>query len=232
MGRLVTNARKPVVRVKVAQTNYRGIQNLAQTVHDLTLANVATFATPLPTSANLQTDIDDLATAIASIGTKTNRGSSAALQACKDAAFIVFADLTARAAYVQQIVDASESATEQATIIAQSGFATKSAKSRIPVTQFTRNNRQSNTKAFPRTLRRIAWKKSLGFYTGARAKSYNIYATPTGSSTPVFLTSTTKTNYIVPLTVNVAGIPTAIETVTIRQITASGEGNSFTIAVK
>lgn len=232
MGRLVTNPPKPVVRVKVAQTNYRGIANLAQTVHDDTLTNVATFATPVPTSAAFQTAITALFTALASLGTKTNRGGSTAKLAVQNEAFNVFAMLTERQAYVQQIVDASTSPADQAVIISQSGFATKSKKSKIPKLQFVRRVRQSNTKQFPHTLRRVDWKQSLGLYTGNRIVSYNIYGLNADRSKTLFLTSTTATNFLAPVTAEFAGGAAPVAYIKIEPINAAGMGNSFTIPVR
>lgn len=233
MGKLITNSPKPVVRVKVAQSDYKGIRNLAQTVHDLMLANVGTFVLPLPTSVNLQNDIDALSSALSLLGTKNNRGSTSALAAVKNAAFIVFSDLTQRASYVTQILDPNQPAAYQALVISLSGFAAKSKRSRIAKMQFVRSVRQSNTKQYPQTLRRVDWRKSLGLFKGVTIKSFNIYATNTTEAVTVFLTSTTATNYIVPAT---AWFPPdgtqVINSVRIHPVNARGEGNGFTIHVK
>lgn len=232
MGRLVTNTPKPVVRVNVKQSNYRGILNLAQTVHNAILANIAIFATPTPTSVLFQTHITSLRTAIASLGTKFNRGSKTQLDTVKQAAFVVFGDLTQSAFYVQTIVDANDSAEFQAVIIASSGFAAKSKKSRVPLNQFVTKARQSNSKKYPVTLRRVDWKKPLGNFSGFRPKSYNIYGMTTGNAAMALITSTTATNYLAPATFTLAGLTVPLHTVIIRPVTATGEGNSFRIPVK
>jgi len=233
MGKLITNPPKPVVRVKVSQSNYRSLAFLAQTVHDLMLANIATFPAPTPSSVTFQTNIDTLFAAIALIGTKFNKGSHSRLTDCKDAAFVVFNDLTERAAYVQNHLDANDNATFQAVTISQSGFAAKSKRSRIPALQFVRNVRQTNTKQFPHILRRINWRKSLGLFNGVKIAGYNIYAmnriAEPGSITHI--ASTTKTNFIVPASAFFNGVSRPITEVVIRPVNASGEGNAFEIPV-
>lgn len=232
MGRLVTNPVKPVVRVNVAQSNYKGIANLAQTVHDDMLTNVGTFPTPIPTSANFQTAIDNLKTSIASLGNKFNRGGSAALADTKALSFIVFSMLTMRAMYVQLIVDASNAPTIQAVVISLSGFATKSKKSRVPVNQFVKRARQSNSKNFPQTLRRVTWDKPLGNFSGFRPKAYNVYGFDVQNNRSTFITTVTACVFLAPATFMSGGGPIPLATVIIRPLTASGEGNAFKIDVK
>lgn len=235
MGRLITNSPKPVVRVKVAQTNYRGILALALTVQAKLTAHAGFYASPVPALVDFGTDITALKLALKTLGTKSNKGSNADVLAVKNAALVVFTDLTSLAFYVQEIVSASDSATLQAVQISLSGFATKSKKSRIPVMQFVRNVHQSNNKQFPVTLRRIAWRRSLGMFNGVRAKSYNIYglsgATP-GGQVPTFITSTTKTNYLVPTSFIFAGAVAPIDHIIIKPVNPQGEGNGFQIPIK
>ena len=228
MGRLITNPPKPVVRVKVAQTNYKGIANLAQTVHDSMVANVGTFATPVPTMVTFQSDITALKAAIGTIGTKFNKGSHSQLMYVQNCAHAVFNELTSLTAYVQSLIDPDLPADNQRYTISLSGFAVKSKKSKIDKMQFVRNAHQSNNKQFPVTLRRIAWRRSLGMFKGVRANAYNIYAIPAVGS-PIFLTSVTKTNYLVPL-LTPAG--TSITSVIIHPVNAQGEGAGCIIPVK
>ena len=175
MARLITNSPKPVVRVNVAQTNYRGILNLAQRVHDAMTISSAFFTTPTPTMMQLQTDIDGLALDLASLGTKTNKGGKAALDQVQLSSFTVFNDLTQLAAYVQTLVSASTSAALQRVLVSRSGFAAKKKRAKTPLNQFVKGGRQSNSKQFPQTLRRLKWKKPLGNYSKFKPVSYNIY---------------------------------------------------------
>lgn len=228
MGRLITNSPKPVVRVKVAQTNYKGILALALAVQSGLTNHAGFYASPQPPLVTLGSDIIALQAAIAALGTKFNKGGSYHVTTAKNTALAVYNDLTALAAYVQSIVSASNSASLQKVQIAWTGFATKSKKSKVPVMQFVRNVHQSNNKQFPVTLRRVAWRRSLGLFNGVRAKAYNIYALNGVNPIPVFITSTTKTNYLVPSTH--AGA--AVTKVLIKPVNAAGEGNGFTINVK
>jgi hypothetical protein len=67
-------------------------------------------------------------------------------------------------------------------------------------------------------------------FNGVRAKSYNIYAIGTVGTAPVFITSTTKTNYLVPtLLPSVTGI---ITSVIVKPVNSQGEGNSVQISIK
>jgi hypothetical protein len=230
MGKLITNPPKPVVRVKVAQTNYKGILNLALSVQAGLTGHAGFYPSPLPSLVDFGADIIDLQTALSKIGTKFNRGGSANLAAVKNAAFLVFNDLTSLAFYVQEIVSASDSPALQKVQISWTGFATKSPKSRIDRMQFVRNVHQSNSKQFPVTLRRISWRRSLGLFKGARAKAYNVYVIMVGVSNPSFLTTTTKTNLLVP---TLFGTPALTVTdVIIKPVNAQGEGNGFMIPVK
>ena len=220
MGRIVTNPPKPVVRVKVSPNNFNKLYALATSVHAGILANVGTFVTPYPTMVDFKNDADALASAIAGLGTKSNKGGNALRLVCINAATLVHTDLVALAAYVSNVVYDSfpKNPTLQAQVIASSGFAAKSPKSKIDRTQFVRFAKQVNSKKFPFTVGRISWKKSLGFYKGAKVNGYNIYI---GGA---LIGSTTKTNYTLP-PVTVA----QLTPVTIRPFNAAGEGNAFTV---
>jgi hypothetical protein len=228
MGRLITNSPKPVVRVKVAQTNYKGILALALTVQAGLTAHAGFYASPVPSLVDFGTDITALETALKSLGSKFNKGGSAAVVAVKNAAFTVFTDLTSLAFYVQEIISADDPAPLQKVQVSWSGFATKSPKSRIDRMQFVRNVHQSNNKQFPVTLRRIAWRRSLGMFSGVRAKSYNIYYVSTAGTG--LLTSVTKTNFIVPFTAPDGTNP--ITSIIIKPVNAQGEGNGHQIFLK
>ena len=224
MGRLLTNPPKPVIRVKVSQKNYRKVLSLAYAVHGGILANVGTFVTPFPTMVNFNNDILALATAIAALGTKTNKNGKAALTTCINASVLVYHDLIQLAAYVSAVVYESfpNNPFLQAQVIASSGFAAKSPKSRIDTLQFVRNAKQVNNKKFPHTLGYISWKKSLGLFKGTKITGFNVYDVTASPHT--FLGSTTKTNFTLPAPV--ANVNSKIQ---IRPFNARGEGNGITI---
>lgn len=239
MGKLITNPPKPVVRVKVAQTNYNGILALALTVQAGFTGHAGFYPSPLPSLIDFGTHITALQVAISHLGSKFNKGGSYHVTACKNAALVVFTDLTALAAYVQEIVSGTDSPALQKVQIAWSGFASKSPKSKIDKMQFVRNVHQSNNKQFPVSLRRVAWRRSLGMFNGVRAKAYNIYAqnsTTQGTFISEFFTTTTKTNIIIPSTLFFKKALTPdnlpIQSVLIKPVNAQGEGNGFVIPVR
>ena len=221
MARLVLNPPKPVIRIKVSPRNFKALLAYASSVHDHMFANVAVFLSPSPTLANFAIDIGALASSIATLGTKTNKGGSSALASVKFRATAVYTDMIALANYVTNFVTvANTSPVQAANTIALSGFATKSPKSKIDTLQFVRSAKLVNSKKFPFTTGTITWRKCLGLFKGVKISGYNIYVNGTFSG------STTKTNYVLP-PVTAA----AIQQVSIRPFNARGEGNAFLFSV-
>ena len=232
MGRLITNPPKPVIRVKVSPYNYWGLYNLSNSFCTSVINNVSKLGTlgiPFPVISTLTSANIALLAALLTLGTKNNKGSHSDLLNVQSCSFTVYNLLTGFISYYQGYINPSQPPTLQRYIISLMGISTKSPKSKIDKLQIARNVHQSNNKQFPVTLRRIAWRKSLGLFKGVRAKAYNIYAIPAVGS-PIFLTSVTKTNYQVPTTI--PGTSTPITTVRIHPVNAQGEGNSVIIDVK
>lgn len=75
----------------------------AQVLHNLMLANAATFTTPPLTMIDFQNDIDALQDAITAWGVKGNRGSHASKTNKDRAASTVSNDLAALSSYAQQV---------------------------------------------------------------------------------------------------------------------------------
>ena len=169
---------------------------------------------------NFNNDITALASAIAALGYKFNKNGKAALTTCINASELVYTDLVQLANYVTNVVTIQSPTNTflQAQVISLSGFAAKSPKSKIDLTQFVRFAKQDNNKKFPVTTGRISWKKPLGLYKGTRVNGYNIYINN------LLVGSTTKTNLILP-PVSV----TQTTDVTIKPFNAAGEGNGFTV---
>jgi hypothetical protein len=92
------------ISLRLGKLTYDTLAGFAQTIHDGFVLLVALFATPNPLMTTFQDDIDALKAAIAKWGTKPTRGSSADLQAVKDAAAVVRLDLRMLAAYAMNTV--------------------------------------------------------------------------------------------------------------------------------
>lgn len=225
MGRLITNPPKAVIRIRIAQNNYKAVLALATTVHASLTADVSDFPAPNPTLVQLGTDITALEAALAALGTKANKGSHADVLNAQAATLTVRNDLVALAAYVNNIISGSASPASQNLLLSRSGFASKSKKSLVPKTQLIRSRGQINSKQYPFTLRRVSWKRPLGLIKGLKLTGYNIYI-QTGAGTPTFLVTQTKTNY----TFN--SVPPANSQLIIAPLNARGEGNSFKVPIR
>lgn len=222
MSKPVTGERQPQLRLKQNRLAYSLWLVLGNKVKTEMTASVALYPTPNPTLVQLTTHLTALQTTIANLGTRHNKGGKAAIIAVRVAVENVQNDLKLLAAYVLNTLDRSLPASVQAANINASGFTQKDFRSLIPSPQFAKFFKQSNTKKFPSTLRRLSWKKPLGLIKGGRITSYNVYDATTGA----YLLTTTKTNVLMN-----TGTLSSIKKVTIKPMSRTGEGNSFTATV-
>lgn len=218
MGLPNFNNPRPTIVTRVTIKNPSKLVILAQRVATFLLANIATYATPVPTVATLQTAIDNLRDAIEK-GNKTNRMSSGDRIDLKDKATRMLLLLRASLAYVQSTIDQNAGTpSSDAALLALSGFGLKNQKSKSGLISAVRNLHAVNNKKFPGQLGYIAWKKPLNLLEGEKIPAYNIYVD--GS----YVDTVTKTSWQIP---NVSVPPVQI---TIAALGSAGVGVKTSIS--
>ncbi len=213
MARPETNPRKPVVRVKISPLNYRKVLALALTIQAGFYGHAGFYPSPNPSLIDFGVAITAFKLALTKIGTKSNKGTAAALVDCKDKCKIVYDMLQQLAIYVGNIVNPLDPPSKQSMQISWTGFATKSPKSKIPPMQFPTFLKALNTPANPWYRHRVDFKKPRGNFKGVLPKGYNVYKVTGTPEVVTFDHSVTKS-----FTFMQSG------KYEIRPITASGEG--------
>jgi hypothetical protein len=192
MGKLLTNQRRALMRIKTAPSNYRQLVALGNSVIKGLTASALVFLTPNPALAALQTAVDDLKNAINGIGTKKNKGSKADVLAAKDFADTLKKLLVQELGYVISVVELTMTPTQQAALLAQTGFAFRKVKAIKTSAQMPRLVRQTNNRAVPYTLAQIKFRKPNGTFKGQKLNQYAIWLL-NGDGTKTFIKSVTKT---------------------------------------
>jgi hypothetical protein len=90
-----------LIRLNLFKMTFDVLKTFAQKIHDGFVTNVADYATPDPTMADFQTDIDAFDAALLTWGVKGNRGSHADYLALLTSSTIVKEDLRMLSRYAQ-----------------------------------------------------------------------------------------------------------------------------------
>lgn len=186
------------VKILYPATNYNAIKTLASNVIAAMTTNVASFPTPAPTIAALALQYAALSAAITAWGPVGARGSHADLLALRAASYTMRNMLVQEAAYVQNLVNPSDTYADQSFFISLSGFAVKNAGSPQGVLGAPENLHQAFANNVDISFAKIAFKKPLGLLSKGNVKSYTIARNLTGML-PVdadIIATTTKTSYI------------------------------------
>lgn len=193
---------RPKVKIAVKRTDYNGILSLSASVQAGLTTNITLFPLPSPPVATLLLDATTLSTAIAAWGTVHNRGTHAQYLAMRNAANVVYNDLVAEAAYVQSVIDPTESYVDQATDISLSGFSVKNSPAPQGRLAAPENVHQMFSPGVSIYTPKIKFKKPLGLTSPGNVKLYTIFR---GLLTthPIAIATTTKTSFIdtTPLTI-------------------------------
>ena len=219
MPSIVRNPARALPRVKIAPSNYRKLAAYGAYVVAQMTGN-ASFTTPIPALSVLTGHVTDLQDAIAALGTKNNKGPASAPLNAKSAALQVLVDLQELAAYVNQTatIASGNNGTEMRYIVATSGFAPRSVRSKIDTMQQVQRLTLVNTRKHPMSNGYIQWKKPTGLFTGVRASSYQI------SIGGVVWGNVTKTKFQLPTVA-------ANQTVTVTPVSPRGNGLPASIIV-
>lgn len=172
----ITNKGNRGVTLKdLTTSSYQKLATAAQSVHDKMDAAVATFATPAPTLADVQTATDTLVAAMQVMSFKRNRASKAntlAAQAAANDVRILLQQLMQYA--VNTVLDLFPANSEQFNAtLATAGFSIKNVRKPKHITQ-ARFVTQSNSKKFPASMMRINWRRGTGLIKGAPIAGYLI----------------------------------------------------------
>lgn len=190
---------KPIATINVKKSNYQGVANLAQLVHDDLVAAVADFATPSPTMLVFQSDIDDLTAAIAAWGPVHNRGSHAQLLALRDACTVVYNDLLSLQAYVQNVAQVTAGADYvlMASLIGETGFSIKNAPNPQGALGAPQNLHQRFEDSVSLYTPKLKWNKPLGLTSPGNVKSYSILRGTTNIlANAIVIATATKTEFV------------------------------------
>lgn len=191
-------ATRAKVKILFPVTNYNLISLLASNVTADMATNIAIFPVPSPTlvAINAQkTIVDGLITAWGPVGA---RGSHADLVALRAATYILRNMLVQEAAYVQNLVNPSDTYADQVNFIIRSGFAVKNAPTPQGVLGAPTNLHQMFAQTVPINDCKLKWKKPIGLNSKGNVKSYVIARNITGlapTSADVIGTST-KTSFL------------------------------------
>jgi len=190
-------ANRPQVKIGVKISNYAGVNALAQQVHDAMLAAVLSFPTPVPSMATFQTHINTQTTAIAAWGPEGNRGSHSDLVALRAATSVVYTDMVLLAAYVQNLVDPTDSYPDQTTFILSSGFSVKNAATPQGVLAAPEGLIQLIQPTVSLTTPKLKWSKPVGLLSPNNVKSYKVFRKEVGVLTDTAIVGyPTKTSFI------------------------------------
>ena len=223
MARYINRPRKTLLRIKLGNLSYRRLVATAQSAVTALTGN-ADFATPVPPLATITAIATALQAACADLGNKRNRTSKALVTDCRTKALALKSLLTSLNQYLQNTATGNEltDTIAQRSQLATTGIGLKlqPIKSAKPVA-IVRNLHQSNNKAFPFSLHRIAWKRPIGFIKGRRVDSYII----TNAVTGAVLGQTIATNFIITVA------PMTKVTVVVTPVAALSKGIPAQITV-
>lgn len=190
-------ANRPQVKIGVKISNYSGVASLAQQVHDSMLAGILLFPAPIPSLATFQTNINTLVAAIAAWGPVGNRGSHADLVALRAACLVVYTDMILLAAYVQNLVDPTDSYPDQTTFILASGFSVKNAATPQGMLASPEGLIQLIQPSIPLQTPKLKWSKPIGLLSAGNVKSYKVYRQSVNLGAPTEVIGfPTKTSFI------------------------------------
>lgn len=227
MARYINQSRKTLLRVKQGSTRYKQLCNAAQALHTKLTGN-ADFAVTSPLLATLQTAINNLRAAMIYMGQKRNRPSKVQSADVAGKALALKSLMTSLNVNLQNTAydNTPDDVTVQRSQLATTGGSIKLFNKKTKATLIqVRNFHQSNNKAYPQTLHRIAWKRPIGLIKGKRPTSYNIWNHSVPGGVPRLIATTTATNYIVDL----GAVPFLI--IGVAPVTSAGEGQQVTIKV-
>ena len=190
---------KPVIAIKLSKTNYSGLVNLGNAVHAGLTGNLD-FTTPLPALTVLQSNIDAVIAAIATWGTKGNRGSHNDLVTLRNDALTLSQTLKSLSQYVQNTAQTASGNDYpgMTAMILSSGFQIKNPRTPQGVLQMVQNFHNFVTRKINGNQVKLKWKKPLNTTSAGNVKSYTIYkgVTPAVFSTSTVYATTTKTSFI------------------------------------
>jgi len=221
MGKLLSNPRKRLARIRLAALDYKGLIALGGSIQAALTGNPS-YATPIPTLINLATAISNVKSAAALHGSKRNKGSHSNFETLKANTITLRNMIQSEINYITTTAgtNASDDSVLFNSILATAGTGLRHVKAKIKRAQPVTFIRQTNNKLYPPGVHRINWKKSQGFIKGYRINQYEIVV---GG---VFAGTTTKGNFIV--TVPVGGSVDVIVT----PFNSFGRGQSMFITVK
>lgn len=176
MGHPIINKGNKGVTLKDIQfSSYKRLLVLAATISAKMGAAVATFATPAPALADLDTAAATLATSAQRMGLRRNRSSKAeTLQAQADANIVRYLLQQLMTYSVNTVLDLfPEDPTAFNATLATAGFSMKLPKTVKHISQ-PRFVTQSNTKDFPAAMMRINWRRGTNLIKNAPIAGYLI----------------------------------------------------------
>jgi hypothetical protein len=225
MGKYLNTNRRPLLRIRITNLNYRALLALCGSVIAGLTAAVTLYPTPNPTLVELTALQTALQTAMKGLGTKKNKGSHASVVACRNAANNLKEGLILELSYVLNTITLAQSPQSQADQLAFAGFAFRKVKAISRAMQIPTFTRQTNNRSVPQSLGQIKWRRPLGLIKGARASSYAIYI-GNGVVPASYVKTVTKTNAFFPQPVGTATLYTIVP------FNSRGTGIPFQITVR
>ena len=185
------------VKIITTANNYNALDLLARNVIANMTANVASFPTPAPTLVALSAQEVILANLITAWGVAGARGSHQDLMNLRAASFSMRNMLVQEAAYVQNLVNPSDTYADQAAFILLSGFAVKNAATPQGVLGAPTNLHQFFSQTISINFNKLKWKKPIGLNSKVNVKSYFIARMVGGPPTMAdVIATTTKTSFV------------------------------------
>ena len=176
------------VKIGVNPSDFNGIAALASTVIAALTIQAGSFPIPNPSIATLTADWTALNQAILFWGPVGNRGSHAQYLTLIAASTAMRNDLIQEAAYVQSLVDLTQTYATQAAFIALSGFSVKNLAVPQGLLQAPQDLVREMSNSISEDNIMLNWKKPLGLTSPNNVKSYAI--TIGGTQQPFIITKT------------------------------------------
>ena len=166
---------KPIIAIKHRVTDYSGLVNIGNRVF-VSMTGNASFTTPSPALAALQTAVTDVENAIALWGPKGNRGSHASLVDLKQKALTLSQMLKSEAQYVQNTAQTAAGSDYplMSAIITTSGFQLANTKTPQGVLQMVQNFHNFVSRKLNANQVKMKWKKPLNTATAGNVESYTL----------------------------------------------------------
>jgi len=191
--------RKPTIAINLTPTDYDALINMANMVYEKMLTNVS-FSDPNPELTVIESNINDCVLARARWVGIHDRGSHADLLDLRTKSLTLWQNMIALGKYVASVsqVACGSDYVAMREMMNSSGFPLKNPPTPVGRLEAPQNLRRLIARNLSQNQGKAKWKIPANASSRGAVKGYNIYqGTSTNFSTATFVTSVTKTSYIV-----------------------------------